>query len=247
VRAALIPPKGYEEEALHSDIHLVLPLASLRRNLSYLRTYATARARGHYIILDNGCAENQLANGEDLLNFARAIKPHEIVAPDVMNDAAATLEATNAFLDEYGPEASNYNIMGVLQGQELSDRQFLLKKYAQNSLITAIGIPKVLVTHEDLEIRRKIARAIHRVYPKRFKIHLLGLNSIYPQEMYHVQFEGVRSMDSAQPFKLAEVGKQLTTIDAWSTRRSDYFTVKKEVDPRVLAANIRIFKEWAGQ
>lgn len=232
--------------ALQSDIHLVLPLPPLVSNLAYLRTYQTARARGDYIILDNGCAEGKLATGEELLNFARAIKPHEIVAPDVMNDAGETLEATNSFLNEY-PEAQQYNVMAVLQGQELADRQFLLKQYAKNDLITTIGIPKALVTRGDFDIRGRIARAIHRVYPKRFQIHLLGLNRLFPAEMFVMEFNGVRSMDSTQPFKLAEEGKLLRPIDAWSGRRDDYFTNKKEVNPRTLMANIETFKKWAGQ
>jgi queuine/archaeosine tRNA-ribosyltransferase len=246
MKAALIPPKGYEHTALESDIHLVLPLPPLRKNMAYIATYAAARLRGDYIILDNGCAEDQLVTGEVLMQFAKRIGAHEIVAPDVMSNAAATLEATNTFLDAF-PEAADYNIMAVLQGVTQNERSFLLDQFAKTEAITAIGIPKVLSSKYHSKVRLDTVEYILNKYPGRFQIHLLGLNSHFPNEIAITPFKGVRSMDSAQPYKLAEVGASMNTSNAWATRRIGYFTDKKEVDPRVLAGNIQIFKQWAAQ
>lgn len=244
MKAALIPPKGYEHTVLESDIHLVLPLQPLLNNLDYIAAYKAARARGDYIILDNGCAEGQLVDGRTLIDFAHVIGAHEIVAPDVMSSAAATLEWTKNFLDEF-PEAADYSIMAVLQGETPDEREFLLHQYAKLDAITTIGVPKVIAKRYGGTERFIAVKRIHQLYPQRFKIHLLGLNGNFPTEIFQMPFEGVRSMDSAQPYKLAEIGHVLSTHRAWADRRDTYFVEKKEVDPRVLAGNIATFLSWA--
>lgn len=246
MRAALIPPKGFERTALESDIHLVLPLPSLMHNMTYLSTYAEARKRGDYLILDNGCAEGQLVDGNRLLEVARALRVHEIVAPDVMNNTNATYLATTEFIDK-NPEAADYNIMAVLQGQDHDERRELLRKFFLIESITAIGIPKVLVRRDGDTIRLDIVDMINRMYPKRFDIHLLGLNGVFPTEILDSPFDAgsFRSMDSTQPYKVTEENNILTPEQAWAKRREDYFTRKKEVNVRTLAHNIDVFLNWA--
>jgi hypothetical protein len=247
MRAALIPPKGYEDYALNSNIHLVLPLPPLIQNMKYLDVYQRAQRRGDFVILDNGCAEGQLVAGHHLLNVARAIRAHEIVAPDVMSDAAATLTATTNFIFDY-QEARDYSIMAVLQGETPDERDYLLHQFAKMDPITTIGVPKVHVKKYGSEVRKDIVRQIHKNYPGRFHVHLLGLNSVFPTEMRDVDFHRVggnlRSMDSAQPFKVTEERYDLE-IEAWAPRRDDYFTKKKEVEARLLIKNIFTFRSWA--
>jgi len=246
MRAALIPPKGYEAKALESDIHLVLPLPPLVKSYSYLHTYKTARDRGDYIILDNGCAEGQLVDGKTLLEFAAKIRAHEIVAPDVLKDASQTLELTRNFLLS-NPEASDYNIMAVLQGETTDERNYLLKQYARMDAVTAIGIPKVLVNRYSDDVRAIIAKKIHKNYPGRFQIHLLGLSNNYPNEIHvgHFKESKIRSMDSAQPFKLTEKSIDMNPIHCWALRRRDYFETMRVVDAKLLQRNIETFKTWA--
>lgn len=245
MKAALIPPKGYEDTALMSNIHLVLPLPPLIRNLNYVTTYVEAHKRGDYIILDNGCAEAQLVDGSTLIRFAEMIGAHEIVAPDVMGDAAGTHILTRGFLQAF-PNAANYNIMGVLQGKTKGDRIWLLNKFARMSEITTIGVPKVLVDQHGMHARLTVVEIINELFPDRFKIHLLGLSKTNPTEMLNTPFpETVRSMDSAQPYKLAQVGKALCAVSPWAPRIETYFTHKRAIDPHVLKDNIQTFKDWA--
>lgn len=245
MRAALIPPRGYERSALQSYIHLVLPLAPLVSNQDYINTYLEARRRGDYIILDNGCAEGQLVNGDVLLKFAQTIGAHEIVAPDVMGEARRTWWATKTFLNAFD-EAHDYNIMGVMQGNTPYERHQLLERFARFDCISTIGVPKVLVKENGDETRLTEVEFILNEYHDRFKIHLLGLNKAWPQEVFLLPWpREVRSCDSAQPYKLAEIGKLLTLDNAWAPRRIDYFTRVSQTKPRILQANIRTFQEWA--
>ena len=220
MRAALIPPRGYERTVLMSDIHLVLPLPGLVDNPEYIRTYEEARTAGHYIILDNGCAEGSLVSEEFLLEFARKIRPHEIVAPDALDMGAHTYNLTVAFLRDY-PEAQDYNIMAVLQGETFAERKIYLEEYAGMDAITTIGIPKIQVRTEGSDARIKTARFIEKRYPGRFKIHLLGLNRRFPTEMLDLPWSTttVRSMDSAQPYKITESGRMMTARQCCDERR----------------------------
>jgi hypothetical protein len=246
VKAALIAPKGYETTALWSDIHLALPLLSLRSNMDYLRMLAFARKRGDYIILDNGCAEGQLVTNEELMLFARVIQAHEIVAPDVLDDANKTWELTYKFIENTSG-VQDYNIMAVLQGRTVGERMALLESFATINEITALGIPKVTVRQPGSQTRLTTAMAIHNLYPNRFKLHLLGLNEAFPTEMRDVAFpDWIRSMDSAQPYKVTESGQRLSQ-QAHATRRPDYFENKVEVDMALLKVNIETFRTWAAR
>jgi hypothetical protein len=246
VKAALIPPRGYERTALASDIHLVLPLPPLVKNEDYLSAYYQAREKGDYLILDNGCAEGQLVDGRTLLRFASQIGAHEIVAPDVMDCGPCTVKATQAWVSEYRNQIRDYSIMGVLQGRTQIDWQRTLRAYSEMDEITAIGVPKVHVRTDGSDARLRLVRAIHNEYPGRFKIHLLGLNGIFPTEVALLQFpDYVRSMDSSQPYKLTEAGKTLSMTEAWAKRRLDYFENVHPVPMQLLVANLKTFKRWA--
>jgi hypothetical protein len=246
VRAALIPPRGLEKTALASDLHLVLPFPELVANQVYVETYIQARRRGDYVILDNGCAEGNLVSNKQLMDFAAVIQPHEIVAPDVLDDASRTWELTSYFLADV-PNVTDYNIMAVLQGTTLPERIELLRAFATVDAITAIGIPKIQVRKTQSPARLQMAQIIQNLFPDRFQLHLLGLSHAYPTEMHGIVFpDYVRSMDSAQPYKVSEVGKIMSTTHADAKRRDDYFTRYQPVDEVLLRRNIRTFLRWAG-
>lgn len=248
MKAALIPPKGLEHTALESDIHLILPFLTLRRNLQYQATYAAARKRGDYLILDNGVAEGSLASANALMTIAQNMKVHEIVAPDVMRDASQTLTMTVDFLRDY-PKSHDYNIMAVAQGENQDEVLYLIQQYVRIPQITAIGIPKCLITERFDSIRSQVAQTVMARYPKRFDIHLLGLHKLFQTEMIDCEFPpGIRSMDSAQPYKMAEADLPLTANNASGfrdARRRDYFQRPSVTNMKVLEYNIKTFKEWA--
>jgi hypothetical protein len=248
MKAALIPPRGLEATALQSDIHLCLPFLSLRRNQEYQRTYVDARKRGDYLILDNGCAEGNLISNNRLMQTAKDMQVHEIVAPDVLGDAAATLTRTMDFLTDW-PESHDYNIMAVAQGVDFDEVMYLIRQFSQLPAITTIGIPKILITKRHDTIRSEVAQAILKRHRNRFKIHLLGLHKLFQTEMLDVEFPSeVRSMDSAQPYKMAEADLTMTALHASEfrePRRFDYFQRPSPVSIKLLDYNIKVFKEWA--
>jgi len=52
-------------------------------------------------------------------------------------------------------------------------------------------------------------------------------------------------MDSAQPYKMTEVGHYLTIVDGYAQRRSDYFSRFVKVNETMLSDNINTFLDWA--
>lgn len=247
MKAALIPPMGYERTALLSDIHLILPLEECRTNPEYISTYREARKRGDYLILDNGCAEGNLVDNEILMGVASELGVHEIVAPDVMGNASDTYDLTKDFIDQ-NSSATDYNVMAVLQGQNIDQALYLAAAFSKMPQITTFGIPKVLLSTQAWDVRARLAYELILRYGHKFKIHLLGLNNAYPTEMIDIKFPaGIRSMDSAQPYKVAEAGMPLTAYNVrrrHPSRRPDYFSVKRPVNEEMLTYNIEQFKAW---
>lgn len=246
MKAALIPPKGYEATALMSNIHLVLPLTELIWNSEYVDTYRQARKRGDYIILDNGAAEAQLVDGSQLMSFANTIGAHEVVAPDIMGNASKTYDATVEFLKDF-PQAEDYSIMGVVQGQEFADRTRLARSFNSIDAITTLGIPKIHISRGGSPMRLRLVEHILYTFPGRFKIHLLGLSSSYPTEVRDLDFpKEVRSIDSALPYKATEDGLPLATKNvSHSKRRKNYFTKTSFVQTELLEQNVNTFMQWA--
>jgi hypothetical protein len=246
VKAALIPPKGYEVWGLRSDIHLALPLKETRGNSEYQSYLLRAAARGDYIIMDNGCAEGRLVDNETLVRFAIQTAADEIVAPDVMGDPQRTLSATKLFMDYLEQNGiDNFKIMGVLQGGATETKVKLLKEYDAMEMYT-IGIPKAHVRYEGDDTRARTVSMIQKLYPGRFEIHLLGLNKRFPNEINQVKWpDGIRSMDSTQPFKAAEGNMLLSTATPWCERRKDYFAHKVHTSQTLLQHNVEVFMSWA--
>jgi hypothetical protein len=254
MKAALIPPYGQEWTALRSTIHLALPIFHTRVNPHYEAYLKEARRRDHFIILDNGCAEDELVDGDLLSDYAGRWRVNEIVLPDAMSDAQHTLELTDQFMTNYGKALhTHYRLMGVLQGggtgDFLTDGSIqLLEAFSQMGVDT-IGIPKVRVRRDGDTVRLEIAQYIDAAYPGRFKIHLLGLSKAWPAEMYYTSKRynpnSIRSMDSAAPYKLAEAEQFMTVANAWAPRRPDYFTKYRQTRTDLIDDNINIFLDWA--
>jgi hypothetical protein len=253
MRAALIAPFGYEDTVLQSSIHLVLPLVETLSNDNYVRAYVTARAEGHYLIMDNGAAEGRLRPTEVLLSVVDTFEAHELVAPDVLGQSMVTKQLVYSFLrdlerheDEFGPKP--IKIQAVLQGFTRPERDELLQYYAAHSRITVLGIPKVTIRHNGDDVRRRIVEHINNEYPGRFEIHLLGASPYFPTELAKVDFPSwVRSTDSAMPYKLAAESLGLHDESKHAKRWEGYFETKKLINRELINQNIATYQYWAAR
>lgn len=252
MKAALIPAFGYEETALQSNIHLVLPLPDCVANSNYMETYQYARARGDYIILDNGAAEGNLQSVETIVHYAKIMRAHEVVAPDILGVMHDTKWLVSKFLKKLRElkeveEVPEFKIQAVLQGQDSTERWKLLEYYARHDEIKVIGIPKVSVQVKGDDVRARIAQTIQYRFPGRFELHLLGASPFFPSELRDIDFPpGIRSTDSALPYKLAAYGIPMDRphhVKRWTT----YFAEKMNMSDELLKHNLAIYTGWAAR
>jgi hypothetical protein len=206
--AALIPPRGLENYALASGIHLALAIPSLLKHAPYVGLYRRAKRLGNYVILDNGLAEGQAASPSYLLEVAKDLSVDEIVAPDMMTDTKGTLTGVRSFLSRHEAAINGFNVMAVAQGRSMQEFRRCTKAYSDMPAITTLGVPRHMLTTLNSRSARIdfVQWLVKEEYTERFKIHLLGTNAWWTGETRAVaKYLGdvVRSIDSSLPFNYA--------------------------------------------
>jgi len=167
-----------------------------------------------WMILDNGAFENgKSMTFDDYMEIVEALRPHEVVLPDVVNDARATVEQSEEFLNKsFGKTHGSF--MGVLQGESINDYLYCLEYYLRQSevyKIRSIGIPYHLFYRPTLLRKTNIIKLCksHNVY-----IHILGLPN--PYEILDLKKFGkiITSIDTSLPVSAAAQG-MLLKRDEW--------------------------------
>lgn len=248
MRLALIPPRGMEELALRSNFHLALAHIT---HSDYLRTYGVAAKRGDFIVMDNGVAEGQLISTKNLMVAAQRLGAHELVIPDVLGDARATRTAIEEFLTQayHMPKAyHSAEYFAVAQGSNLGEVRDLVSWLAPQMSIRTVGIPRLLMKMTMLSARIDLANWIEDTFPGRFKIHLLGANSLWPREIVSVckYAPHVRSIDTSMPFAYAMAGERLDVkYTAKISRPPQYFEIPHDKDcTDLIHRNIHTMLGW---
>jgi len=251
MKAALIPPKGYETTAGQSDYHLVLA-QELKRE-SYLSTYKMLGA--DFIILDNGAAEGEQVSNLDLLDAALALKANEIVMPDVICNSEGTLTAIDEFiydLNESDDDFSHLQLMAVVQGETIEECYDFIRKVEKSGVAGTLGIPRHLInTLADPSARCRLATFIEGTFGiGRFDVHFLGTNSSWIGEVHVLgrDFPWARGVDSSAPFNYTIAGEDLGVPEperAHIDRPNAYFTSTRTLDTELLQKNINTYTMWA--
>jgi len=247
VKVGLIPPKGLENYGLRSKFHLALALPELIGRRTYGGMYTRAASMGDYVVLDNGIAEGQPCNAEDLATFAAKIGAKEIVAPDVLRNAGKTLALVERYVRDYPP---TLYCMAVAQGKKMLEYQTLVEEFAKLDAVTAIGIPRhMLETLDSKACRIDLANWIAEKFPERFDIHFLGTNPYWLLEIKNTSKYAphVRSVDTSMPFSYAIEGEELRGSRREFTRPDKYFDIDwgTRVNGSLLRGNIATLMEWA--
>lgn len=257
MQVCLIPPKGLETFALHSDHHLALAMPELLENPAYVNVYERAYRGGDYIIVDNGAAEGARVTDAELFHAAEVLHAREIVVPDTLGDWFATVQQCNEFMstNRMGLEQFEGNFMFVAQGKSRAQVEQAVRAVVQYDRVTTIGLPRNLIKFTlNQTIRIDVANWIERTYGERFKIHLLGVDAGNLKEITWASryCAHVRSIDSSLPFNYAIAGRDLQRpSDAIQTinRPDQYFDRNwnaAAIRRALIISNIEAFKGWAG-
>lgn len=203
------------------------------------------KSSGHqrWMILDNGAFENGKSMAfDDYMEIVDALRPHEVVLPDVVNDARATVEQSEEFLNKsFGKTYGSF--MGVLQGESINDYLYCLEYYLRQSevyKIRSIGIPYHLFYRPTLLRKTNIIKLCKSHF---VSIHILGLPN--PYEILDLKKFGkvITSVDTSLPVSAAAQG-MLLSDEIWPLggRVPIDYTAERDTTEAVLEANIKFLK-----
>lgn len=250
---ALLPPLSMADYFLDDDHYApwrpyYLYLPQLLHKKHYDRFVWRSNTKIAYTILDNGAYEGEAVSPEGLLDLARELNVNEVVAPDVLKDCNATLEAVGNFSDlvykqrhntDYRPE-----IMGVVQGTSIEDCLNCAVGLTSFSFITSLALPKHLTTTITYNARIMLVQKIRALSSRRYPIHFLGGAPIWPKEVIHAKALGVRSMDTSMPFVQAYYGKHMDEPPLMERPEHYFDTPLRAFNMRLVRKNIETLQEW---
>lgn len=249
MKLALIPPYAHANAIKHTDYQLLLPQCLSNRR--YLNAYRRARRDGNYLILDNGVAEGVNTTPEALHVEAHRMMVNEIVVPDTMQDAEATLQQARNFTLHGWVQANTYNYMGVVQGTSYAECWDCIYGFNALPYITTLGIPRHLLTTIGEDARINLVNYIRKQHShSRFQIHLLGMNPAYTNELISFgrayKALNVRGIDTSAPFYYALAGQLLGYYrgEVAITRPDNYFDREIGTAELFTYPNIAIMKDW---
>ena len=255
MQLALIPPHKYLK-TYQDESDLFMCLAPFLEDPAYFEFFVQKAREGKYVIMDNGAAEGKLLTGKEQMQWALALKPHEVIAPDYLHDGQKTRGATEQFLDEHYDELAEHNIAvnAVVQGATLEDALCTLDTFEADGRIEVISLPFAgLDFFSDFNVPEAINKtqrnALSRLwFTKTVYItkpaHLLGLYQ--PLELsYHN--DTIRSCDTSLPFKMTLVHDLIlgSGIGEKPDFGDEYFTSSLDNVQSLAAHNIRELQNHA--
>lgn len=208
MRFAPIGPATFKEELLKAstDYHFALG-QELIRDREYFELYREIGQRGGtFLIVDNGAAEFDQPPFEAIVEKCNAVGASEIIMPDVLFDADATIKATCSM--EARKLVPPSKRMIVPQGRNIQEWAVCLHTIHEqlSGWYRSIGIPKHV---ESMYGGRPVA--VKHLVDLGFtgkNIHLLGAyrNLVLETQRCAAVYPGIRGADSGEPVAHAQCG-----------------------------------------
>lgn len=219
-------------------------------------------------IMDNSLVEcgyavdmNMVRDASRCIKYAYNPQYAEVISvlPDVMGDAQATQEATEAAFDSWCREMPD-ELMLVAQPGKVEAREgfefmkteeawkgftdlvnhFFLLNREKYRRITWIGLPRYL---NKVGISRRLAVEYVQMVAPWLKIHLLGFSENILDDMYAARVPGVSGIDSAVPVRYNGKLTPMTREEEIGPRK-DWMENGKLIGQNVL--NIQNVRKWIG-
>lgn len=170
MRVATIVPTAYLELTEDKNYHMAL--GHLIGENVYTKFFKDQAKQGKFVILDNGVIETGIPMTIlEIVNRAKFIGASELILPDILDDAEATLDAAcNAI--SYARKHFMGKLMGVPQGKTLEE-WFECAIMMLSLDVDTIGIPKRLVKIGGRDARLDVLQRLGWSLRGR-DVHLLG-------------------------------------------------------------------------
>lgn len=205
----VIPPVNHLEladtkyDAVYALAHLCLEEKN-EDYQDYIDFFKEKARQGYHVILDNGAAEKSLVTTDVLVDLVDEINPTEVIAPDVLYDADATIENLKSFKDALGDR--DVDIFGCPQGDNILAYLRCYHHMLNDDNVSTIGLSKLTIPHIMKDIvgfkdvaknRLSLVQLLDGIDFLTKPIHLLGMRN--PHEFKHYtdeEYPMIRSTDS---------------------------------------------------
>jgi hypothetical protein len=212
----------------------------LHRSPGYLSRFRWLRARGDFIMVDNGAAEpeEERMSFKEVLWVADKIDADEIVLPDVIRDSDQTVWHTA----KEAPAVPPRNRMIVPQGENLNEWMQCLRAIDEQlgGAFATIGVPKHTEAWSGGR-PRILAELVRGGYAWKYNVHLLGIYAEPWDEIKVVVNEHgwVRGIDTGLAIAMAQHGARIEKLNGRYSLGLD-----TEFDCSLAYANIDTLREW---
>lgn len=211
-----------------------------------------------HITLDNSAAERALVTESVLLQIVGELKPTEVIAPDILFDADATLSNLDSFISKM--EKANYfkhtQVFGCPQGKTKEDWITCYDRMNAHPYVSVIGMSKIAIPYAwrenpqpDQEIMETRHEAVNFLLEtKRIvkPLHFLGMGD--PREYAYYRQLGLpqfRSSDSCYTILAAVNGIDFSVELSNRVETTERFYETKLVPEQVnLALSNIAFLKW---
>jgi hypothetical protein len=207
--------------------------------------HRSGRIDNPLVIMDSSVIEEGVPRPlAECVAAARIVRANVIVLPDVIGDAASTLNHLAMFEEYHGAHRDdsyiqNVEWMFVPQGKELLEYVDSLEQFERFShMVNWIGLPRDALKY-GITSRQQLVDIVSMVYPSH-NIHLLGFSDNFLDDMLVARSSlQICGIDSAVPVR-AKRPLSLTTADYG--KREDFWE-STELLPDALA-NISKVRNW---
>jgi hypothetical protein len=220
----------------------------------YFEFYIKQRQTGRLSILDNGAFEGSLVDRDEYVKLIETLRPHEVVAPDVLSNKEATLERFREFVDDVLPKLSyRPHVEACPQGSTLQEMVSCYIEMANHPKVDVMGMSYVCHFHEPVVARClnfPIGEAVRILLFQKLMAdgwivnkphHLLGLQS--PRALHwYKQYPFVRSVDTSFPILCALQDREVTLKTAKPSIRLDYQSEFTPSQLRLAVKNIEYLR-----
>lgn len=188
----------------------------------YTNFYKKKSAEGRFVLMDNGAAEEEQLNNDQLIECYQKVNPTEIVLPDTLCDGEVSYIKTMDAMEYFESKRLPYRYMAVPQGKTLEEWCECAEKLLQHTRINAIGVSKFLeMITKDKDVRVKAVEWLDKkateMDRRDIEVHLLGCSEgPAPVKKAFENSHLVRGCDSAIGYLYSQAG--IANVEPTSTR-----------------------------
>jgi hypothetical protein len=228
MQIAFIAPKSLAKHTIAGDFHFIIP-----QNASGF--YRVSR---EFKMLDNGAYEGGAIHFEDLIVLAESLRVDEVVIPDVIKNAALTLQNIHKYIKEV-PDL--FKVAVVPQGRTINEFLECFSEVSKMTNIDTICFPKWLGKFRPAVIHYLQTQ---KMLSYKFDYHLMGLDD--PTELFCYKGMDIRSVDTSMPFTYAYHYKRIKLFETLELQRIPmdiHVTAFGKTRLKYLQANFEVLRD----